>query len=102
MGKYALNCGYTSEAGAKMIEEPVDRVAAVTKTAQAVGAKLESFYWSFGEDDYLAIIDAPDDVTAGAVAIAVGSSGSLRHFVTIKLVTPEEGRKVLEKAEAAK
>ncbi|TMD48936.1 MAG: GYD domain-containing protein [Chloroflexi bacterium] len=52
--------------------------------------------------NYLAIIDAPDDVTAGAVAIAVGSSGSLRNLRTIKLITPEEGRKVLEKAKAAK
>jgi uncharacterized protein with GYD domain len=58
-----------------MIENPGDRVAAVTTTAQAVGAKLESFFWSFGEDDYLAIIDAPDDVTAGSVAIAVALGG---------------------------
>jgi hypothetical protein len=41
-------------------------------------------------------------VTAGALAIAVGSSGSLRNVRTIKLITPEEGRKVLEKAKAAK
>jgi uncharacterized protein with GYD domain len=102
MPKYALIGGYTSEAWSKMIENPGDRVAAVTKTAQAVGAKLESFFWSFGDDDYLAIIDAPDDVTAGSVAIAVGSSGSLRNLRTIKLITPEEGRKVLEKAKAAK
>src|SRR5260370_13293823 len=85
-----------------MIEKQGDRVAAVTKTAQAVGAKLESFFWSFGDDDYLAIVDAPDDVTAGALAIAVGSSGSLRNLRTIKLITPEEGRKVLEKAKMAK
>jgi uncharacterized protein with GYD domain len=77
-------------------------VAAVSKTAEAVGAKLESFFWSFGEDDYLVIIDAPDDVAAGSVAIAVGSSGSLRNLRTIKLITPEEGRKVLERAKAAK
>ena len=102
MGKYAVMGGYTSEAWAKMIDNPGDRVAAVRKTAEAVGAKLESFFWSFGDDDYLAIFDAPDDVTAGAVAIAVGSSGSLRNVRTIKLITPEEGRKVLEKAKAAK
>ena len=102
MGKYALIGGYTAEAWAKMIDNPGDRVAAVTKTAQAVGAKLESFFWSFGDDDYLAIIDAPDDVTAGSFAVAVGSSGSLRNLRTIKLITPEEGRKVLEKAKAAK
>ncbi len=102
MGKYALIGGYTAEAWAKMIENPGDRVAAVSKTAQAVGAKLESFFWSFGDDDYLAIVDAPDDVTAGSLAIAVGSSGSLRNLRTIKLIRPEEARKVLEKAKVAK
>ncbi len=102
MGKYALIGGYTSDAWAKMIDNPGDRVAAVRKTAEAVGAKLDTFFWSFGDDDYLAIIDAPDDVTAGSLAIAVGSSGSLRNLRTIKLITPEEGRKVLEKAKAAK
>jgi len=72
------------------------------KVAQAAGGKLEQFFWSFGDDDYLAIIDAPDDISAAAVSIAVGSSGSLRNLRTIRLITPEEGRQVLEKAKAAK
>ncbi len=102
MPKYAVIGGYTSEAWAKMIDNPGDRVAAVRKAAEAAGAKLESFFWSFGEDDYLAIFDVPDDVTAGAISVAVGSSGSLRNLRTIKLITPEEGRKVLEKAKSIK
>ena len=73
----------------------------VGQLAESLGAKLEQFFWSFGEDDYLAIIDAPDDLTAGALSVAVGSSGSLRNLRTIKLMTQEEGRKVLEKAKAA-
>ena len=102
MGKYAVLGGYTAEAWAKMIENPGAREAAVRKTVEAVGGKLEQFFWSFGDDDYLAIIDAPDDVTAGALSVAVGSSGSLRNLRTIKLITQEEGRKVLEKAKTAK
>jgi len=102
MGKYAILGGYTAEAWAKMIESPGAREAAVRKTAESVGAKLDQFFWSFGEDDYLAIVDAPDDITAGAVAVAVGSSGSLRNLRTIKLITQEESRKLLEKAKMAK
>lgn len=64
----------TSEAWAKMIENRGDRVAAVRKVAEAAGGKLESFFWSMGEDDYLAIVDAPHDISIGAVAVAVGSS----------------------------
>lgn len=102
MAKYAVIGGYTADAWAKMIENPGDRVAAVTKVAEALGGKVESFYWSFGDDDYLAIVDAPDDVTAAAFSVAVGSSGSLRNLRTIKLITVDEGRKLLEKAKAAK
>ncbi len=102
MPKYAFIGGYTSEAWAKMIENPGDRAAAVRKAAETVGAKVESFYWSFGEDDYLVIIDAPDDVTAGSISVAVGSSGTLRNLRTIKLITLEDGKKVLEKAKTAK
>src|SRR2546421_7004766 len=102
MAKFAVIGGYTAEAWSKMIDNPGDRVAAVQKVAQAAGGKLEQFFWSFGDDDYLAIVDAPDDVTAGALSVAVGSSGSLRNLRTIKLITQEEGRKVLEKAKAAK
>jgi uncharacterized protein with GYD domain len=100
--KYAVIGGYTSEAWAKMLDNPGDRATAVRKVAEAVGAKLEQFYWSFGDDDYLAIFDAPDDITAGAISVAVGSSGTLRNLRTIKLITQEEGKKVLEKAKAAK
>ena len=102
MAKYAVIGGYTAEAWSKMIDSPGDRMAAVQKVAQAAGGKLEQFYWSFGDDDYLAIFDAPDDISAAALSIAVGSSGSLRNLRTIKLITAAEGLKVLEKAKAAK
>lgn len=102
MAKYAAIGGYTAEAWARMIENPGDRQAAAQKAAAAVGAKLDSYYWTFGEDDYIAIFDAPDDATAGAFAVALGSSGSLRNLRTIKLITPDEGKKLLEKAKVAK
>ena len=102
MAKYAVLGGYTAEAWSKMIDNPGDRTAAVRKVAEALGGKLESFYWSFGDDDYLGIFDAPDDLSAAAFSVAVGSSGTLRNLRTVKLMTLDEGRKVLEKAKAAK
>ena len=78
------------------------RTAAVTKLVESVGGKLEQLYWSFGEDDYLLIVDGPDDISVGAAAVAAGSSGSLGNVRTVKLFTQEEGRKLLDKAKAAK
>jgi uncharacterized protein with GYD domain len=102
MSKYLVTGGYTAEAWASMIENPTSRAAAAQKIAEAVGGKLDSFYWSFGEDDFLAILDAPDDVAAGALSVVVGSSGALRNVRTTKLITGEESRKLLEKAKASR
>jgi len=102
MAKYAVLGGYTAEAWSKMVENPGDRTAAVTKAVEALGGKLETFYWSFGDDDFLGIIEAPDDIAAAAFSVAVGSSGSLRNLRTIKLISIDEGRKMLEKAKATK
>ena len=102
MAKYLVSGGYTAEAWSSMIENPTSRVQAAQKIAEALGGKLESFYWTFGEDDFLAIFEAPDDLTAGALSIVVGSSGAARNVRTTKLITAEEGRKLLDKAKAAR
>jgi uncharacterized protein with GYD domain len=102
MAKYAVLGGYSAEAWSKMIDNPGDRTAAVTKVVEGLGGKLESFYWSFGDDDFLGIIEAPDDIAAAAFSVAVGSSGTLRNLRTIKLISIDEGRKMLDKAKAAK
>jgi uncharacterized protein with GYD domain len=102
MAKFAVLGGYTAEAWSKMIDNPGDRTAAVSKALEALGGKLEAFYWSFGDDDFLGIIEVPDDAAAAAFSVAVGSSGTLRNLRTIKLISLEEGRKVLEKAKTTK
>src|SRR5438270_13483338 len=102
MPKYAVLGGYTAEAWSKMVDNPGDRTAAVTKVIESLGGKLETFYWSFGDDDFLGIIEAPDDLAAAAFSVAVGSSGTLRNLRTIKLISPDQSVKLLEKAKAAK
>lgn len=98
MPKYAVMGGYTAETWARFVQNPGDRAAPVRKAAESVGAKIDSLYWSFGEDDFLVIVDAPDDVTAAAVSVGVGGSGALRNLRTIKLITADELQKVLAKA----
>jgi uncharacterized protein with GYD domain len=102
MAKYLVLGGYTADAWSKMIDNPGDRATAVRKVAEVLGGKLESFYWSFGDDDSIGIFDGPDNISAAAFSVAVGSSGTLRNLRTIKLISLDEGRKVLEKAKAAK
>lgn len=99
MPKYAFLGGYTPEAWKGMIDNPESRRAAVAKAAEAVGAKLDSFFWSFGDDDFLVIADAPDDMAAAAVSVGVAASGRLRHMRTIRLIPENEEVSLLGKAQ---
>src|SRR4030081_3300763 len=102
MAKYAVLGGYSAEAWSKMIENPGDRTAAVTKVVEGLGGKLESFYWSLGDDDFRGFLEEPDDIAAAPFSVAVGISRTLRNLRTIKLISLDDGRKMLDKAKAAK
>jgi uncharacterized protein with GYD domain len=90
MAKYLFEARYTAE-GAKAIQRDGGsaRRAAVAKTLEAIGGRLESFYFAFGGTDAYVIADLPDNTTAAALALAVGQSG-LVSTKTAVLLTPEE------------
>ena len=90
MGKYLVTASYTAE-GAKglMKDGGSKRVQVVTDALKGAGVKVESFYFALGEHDVFIIVDAPDNVTASAVAIATNASGAVRLSTTV-LLTPAE------------
>jgi len=90
MAKYLFEGRYTAE-GAKALarEGGSARRAAVQKMTENLGGKLESFYYAFGDVDVYVIIDAPDNVAAAAVALAVNQSGAVA-LKTVVLIPPED------------
>ena len=50
---------------------------------------MESFYFAFGDRDVYTVVDVPDNESAVALAIAVGSTG-LVDIRTTPLVSPEQ------------
>ena len=65
------------------------RRAAIERLAESLGMRLEAFYYGFGKDDVYAIYDAPDNVAAAALSMAVNAPGT-SHVKTVVLITPEE------------
>lgn len=100
MPKYAILGGYTTESWKALIDNPETRKDAINKAAKEVGGSVETLYWSFGEDDFIAIADIPDDNSAAALAVGVASSGRLRNLRTIKLITADDFVELLGKAKA--
>jgi uncharacterized protein with GYD domain len=90
VAKYLIQANYVGEGIKGLLKEGgSSRRAAVDKALASVGAKLESFYYAFGDTDAYVIVDAPDNVTAAAVALTVGASGVVTLKTTV-LMTPEE------------
>jgi len=90
MPKYLISANYTAtgmegvrSAGAK------SRVDAVSTMLEAMGGRLESFYFAFGDTDVFAVAEVPDDEAAAAVALTINSSGAVSTRTT-KLLTPDQ------------
>ena len=89
MAKYLLQASYTQDGLAGLVKEGgTSRRAALAETIEGVGGSLESLYYAFGKSDLFITADLPDDATAAAVSLAVGSAGALDVSVTV-LLTPE-------------
>ena len=78
MPKYLVEARYTAEGAAGLVREGGSgRRAAVAKTVESAGGKLESIYFALGDVDAYIIIDLPDNVAAAAVSLAANRSGFL-------------------------
>ena len=90
MPKYLIEASYTS-LGIKGVQSAGGsaRVEAVRAALESVGGRLESFHFGFGDHDAYVIAEAPDNVSAAAVAITVNASGGAVAKTTV-LLTPEE------------
>jgi len=98
MPHYLVQGGYAPETWARLMRSPEDREAAVRGQVDKVGGKLETLYFSFGQDDFVAIVDMPDNASAAALAVAVASTGAYRNFRTTPLITNQEMTEVTRRA----
>jgi uncharacterized protein with GYD domain len=101
MPQYLYQIAYTSESLAAQIKNPQDRLELVGKQiADAVGAKIIGGGYSYGEYDASMIVDAPDEVTMAAVAIAIAAGGAIKSAKTTPLLSGSQWVAALKKAPA--
>jgi len=90
MAKYLIEASYTSEGAKGLLKDGgTKRRQAAEQALKTAGAKLEAFYFAFGEPDAYVIVDAPDHATVAAASVAINASGAVKTR-TIVLLTPEE------------
>ena len=89
MAKYLFRTSYTKAGVEGLIKEGGSgRREALRQSVEGLGGKLESFYYAFGDDDLLLIVDLPDDEAAAAFSMFVNAAGALTVSCTV-LITPE-------------
>jgi len=90
MPKYLIQGSYTAQ-GAKGVQKDggSKRRQAADALVKEAGGKLEAFYYTFGETDFVIIAELPDSVSVAALSLAVNSSAAI-SLRTTPLITPEE------------
>jgi uncharacterized protein with GYD domain len=86
-----------TEKGAGSFADTVDRAEAAKQLAQKFGGQLKDVYWTIGPYDVVAISEAPDDESATAFALTLGSQGNVRT-TTLRAFTGDEMRGIIAKA----
>ena len=99
MAIYLTRFSYTPETWARLAKNPEDRREAARTYIESVGGKLHGFWYAFGEYDGYTLWEAPDNVSMAAVAIAISGGGALLKFETMPLLTVEEMRDALARAQ---
>ena len=101
MPLFMYQAAYTPESWAAQMKTPKNRVETVARKAcQAAGGKLVGAWLCFGDHDFVIIVDAPNNESMAAVAIAVGAGGAIKASKTTVLMSATDGLGALKKAQA--
>ncbi len=97
MPKYLIQARYTTEGIKGLVADSGSgRRADVQAAVKSLGGTVEVFYYVFGEDDAVVIVDLPNNITAAALALTISGAGAVRVRTT-PLLTVEDLDQALEK-----
>ena len=96
MPRYVSLIDWTQQ-GLASFKDSVDRYEAAQQQFGELGVRFVDAYWTLGEHDLVGVIEAPDDETATAALLALGSQGNVRTK-TMRAFSAEEMRALIQKA----
>lgn len=98
MGYYLIQVAYTPESWASQIKSKANVEDRIRPSVQALGGRIDSIYYAFGEYDVMAIGEFPSNDAAAAFSLAVTAGGALKAIKTTPLMTVAEGQSAMGKA----
>ncbi|ONI80445.1 hypothetical protein ALI22I_44860 [Saccharothrix sp. ALI-22-I] len=89
MAKFLYHGRYTQAGFQGVVKEGFGaREAYIRTLAESVGGKVEAFYWAYGQDDVIVLVDA-EPSAAAAISLSVNQSGSVQLSTTALLTAAE-------------
>ncbi|MFQ6030862.1 MAG: GYD domain-containing protein [Dehalococcoidia bacterium] len=98
MPYYLLQVAYTGESWGTQIRGPQNALERIRPAVEGLGGTIESGYYAFGEYDAIAIVQFPDNVSAGAFSVAASAGGAVKAIRTTPLMTIDEGMEMMRRA----
>ncbi len=98
MAYFLIQAAYTPESWANQIGNPRSAEDRIRPAIQALGGRLDSLYYAFGESDVVAFAEFPSNEAAGAFSVMVSAGGAVKSVKTTPLMTVNEGMEMMKKA----
>ena len=95
MATYISLSNFTDQ-GVRNVKDTTKRADAVKELAKKFGATMTQIFWTLGQHDVVAIIEAPDDASVTAFALALGAAGNVRTQ-TLRAFSKDEMNGILGK-----
>ena len=95
MATYIALMNFTDQ-GIRSVKETTKRAEAVMEAARKFGASMPQIYWTLGQYDLVAVIEAQDEESATAFALAIGAAGNVRGQ-TLRAFSRDEMNGILGK-----
>jgi len=92
MATYITQGRYSREAIKGMIVKPEDRFEALSKHAARAGGRVIGYYLTFGEYDFLTIIEAPGETQMAAILLSAAGAGGVTDLRTMLALSAVEAK----------
>jgi uncharacterized protein with GYD domain len=95
MATYIVLANFT-EQGIRNVKDSPQRADAFKEMAKKTGATVKDVFWTLGQYDVVAIVEAPDDVSMTAIGLGTGKLGNVRTQ-TLRAFSAAEMKNILSK-----
>ena len=98
MTRYLYEAALTPQAFAGFIKNPQDRAQTFRTLYEAVGGKLEEYYFAVGQNTVYVVGQFPDEIAVEALGMAVMAGGAVTSVKATAILTAAEAVEAMKKA----